>query len=123
MFRDSCYRCIYKDIHRIGDISIGDVPGDFDALGENVVLVNTVFGEKAVECLKNNDSSGILTKADNDFQSMICTKYKIKEKIPKLRKKIIECNNTDIVMHKYLKYSYLRGKYNKIVTKIKSLMR
>ena len=52
--RDSCYRCPYKDVRRVGDITVGDFWGvdriskQFsDDRGVNVVFLNT---EKAIAC-------------------------------------------------------------------------
>lgn len=57
--RPSCDACIYRDVHREGDISIGDAWGykKRDTLGTSIVLCNTEKGQALFNRAKEKNST------------------------------------------------------------------
>lgn len=54
MIRPSCYKCLYRGLNRVSDITLGDAWGVgeadfFDEKGISLVLVNSNRGEKMME--------------------------------------------------------------------------
>ncbi len=61
IFRESCYYCKYKNMERIGDITLGDLWGIeqfdykfYDKNGVSLAIINTVKGNKLFENIKDN---------------------------------------------------------------------
>lgn len=108
LFRESCYSCIYSKYERASDITIGDIPGNADPLGKNVILCNTSIGLNIVQSLvkDNRDCFG---------QMSDLTAEKIKNKLvsgnskPELYLKISECGDLDKIIKNYL--DYRKNKY------------
>ncbi len=69
--RPSCYKCVFKDLSRESDISIGDcwgiekyMPDMDDNMGTSVILVHSELGQKLMqECQEKM----IFRKADVDL--------------------------------------------------------
>lgn len=58
--RESCYRCLFKGVNRIGDLTIGDYRGfsveetnDSAQFGESMMIVNSSKGNELKEILSN----------------------------------------------------------------------
>jgi coenzyme F420-reducing hydrogenase beta subunit len=73
ILRDSCYQCIFTNVHRPSDITLGDFWGieeslpDFeDEKGVSLVLVNTEKGRKIF-----NNLTGVLDIRKSDLQSCL----------------------------------------------------
>ena len=97
VFRESCYSCEYNSFDRISDITIGDTPlGHSDALGESIILLNTVRGCDIVEKLIDNRF-----KALSEDQVAETKNRFIVRKTPEKYYKIINCKDYKTV-EKYL---------------------
>lgn len=59
-YRESCYQCTYANIHRVGDLTVGDFwgidkshPDFYSEKGVSSVLVNTEKGQRLLDSIKS----------------------------------------------------------------------
>jgi coenzyme F420-reducing hydrogenase beta subunit len=124
VFRNSCYKCIYNKINRITDFTIGDVPGDHDPLGENLVLCNSQKSLDIIQCIQSFSESGAFILADDKLVGAIREKLSCKRIEPPLYSRIAKQKDVNLVIAKYLKANNKKGVaflFRKICLKVKRI--
>ncbi len=118
ILREACYRCKYRSVNRVGDITIGDMlPIDAEGLGRSVVLVNSEVGRnflhgnimEGFDLLTTDEISALHKRITSAHLSII----------PKYRKKI----KKNVKNYSKLKRTYLNPFYISIKYKIKRIIK
>lgn len=125
--RPSCYNCLYKNLNRVGDISIADYWGinninpEFnDNNGISLVIINTEKGLELFNKIKD-DIYFIKTNIEDSMQPPL--KEQFKE--PKIRKQFWEDYNNKGINYLIKKYgcNNIKTKLNKIIYSIKKIVK
>ena len=103
VFREACYNCRYHNIKRISDFTAGDVPGDRDPFGENIVLCNTIKAQELLREIEKETAGVKLIVADNLLIQEIKSNLNKERIIPRSYNKIKHCRDMNIIVSRYLK--------------------
>lgn len=102
ILRQSCYSCLYSSIHRVSDITIGDVPGDLDSLGENVILCNSEKGIVTLNNLLKTDHNNRFNEADPSIKESIINNFMLIKSKPTCYDNLYNSDNLDRFLDHYL---------------------
>lgn len=119
ILRECCYSCQYNSFDRVSDITIGDVAGNEDALGQNVVLCNTEKGKKVIDSLPQDHGLIKLTSEEfSDNRLRFIRRYK-----PKYYDKVLKCKNYTKIEKKFLRNKKHKMISKKVIKQIKQLIK
>lgn len=123
IFRECCYKCIYANMNRVGDITLADFWGieeiDSEFYNENgisLAIINTKKGEKVFEEIKEQTEYKEFSKQQASFRNFNLKKPTQRPKIRDNIYKNIDLKNVKKYISKNLKIK------NKIKNKIKKLI-